>query len=209
MGFWGDVASAVQGGASAAAGLASPGFKDRMLTSSEAGLLRLVFKETLPYDRVWLSNQLGNGGAPYTIPHPRRPGNWLLNVGPDVWGSQATKEKGWELTLVHESTHVWQGHTYGPGYITNSVWSNGCAQAVTGDRNNCYPYTPGQAWGSYNVEQQASLVQDWFDPKFGDCQDADPRFPYIRDVIRGEGPRPSFFGKKWAYQGPKSFHKSS
>ncbi len=38
-----------------------------------------------------------------------------------------------------------------------------------------------QDWGSYNVEQQASIVEDWF--KNGSRED-DPRFRYIRDNIR-------------------------
>src|SRR5262249_42895626 len=99
------------------------------------------------------------------------------------------------------------GHTQGPGYITNSVWSNGCARVVTGDRDNAYPATPGNAWESYNVEQQATLVEVWFHHTLGasppQAEDSDERFPYVRDVIRAG--RSAGRKQKWTYQGPLYF----
>lgn len=58
----------------------------------------------------------------------------------------------------------------------------------------------GKDWSTFNVEQQGNLVQSWFIAEAdrqregwdfgpgvlgGGASTADPRFPYIRDVIRG------------------------
>ncbi|WP_420822873.1 peptidoglycan-binding domain-containing protein [Sphingomonas solaris] len=76
-------------------------------------------------------------------------------------------------------------------------------------RGTAYVFRPsevGRPWSSFNAEQQASLVQSWFMPEnvrylrigphmakvtnFGDGvyggnrSEGDPRFPYIRDVVR-------------------------
>jgi hypothetical protein len=105
--------------------------------------LQEVFEDTLPYDRIWISNKLGAGGAPYTIPHPQRLTQWLINLGPDVYAGIASLLVPY--TLTHEATHVWQGVTYGYGYILNSCWAQGCARVMTGDRGNAYNYSPGDA----------------------------------------------------------------
>ena len=78
----------------------------------------------------------------------------------------------------------------------NDPW--GCGEA--------YPCTLSQDWGSYNVEQQGKLVQDWFDPNIGNRLAADARFPYIWGVILGHGQQPLFVAR-WSYQDPSSFKK--
>jgi hypothetical protein len=191
------------------------GFMDRSLRSGELRLLRSVFKNTLPYRRIWISNQLGaRPGSFYTVPHPLRPHQWLINLGPQLFAGDASLIS--PAGLIHEATHVWQGHFGGFGYMANSVWSQGCALAVTGNIDNAYgPLNPatgqpspvvGRPWASYNVEEQAQLVEIWFEDTLGAippmAEDSDPRFPYIRDVIR-QG-RFSFSGK-WNYQAPTYF----
>lgn len=79
---------------------------------------------------------------------------YLMNVGsayPDMSTSNTD-------LLVHETAHVWQGKNSSLAltYVFNSCVS----QCIRGGA--AYGYTPGQAWSSYNVEQQASIVEDWF-----------------------------------------------
>jgi hypothetical protein len=65
----------------------------------------------------------------------------------------------------------------------DSMVSQGHAILMTGDRNTAYDFVPGQPWGSYNVEQQAYLVQNWFSD--GMSTDADDKlYPYIEQNIR-------------------------
>jgi hypothetical protein len=74
--------------------------------------------------------------------------------------------------LVHETTHVWQGKnsTMALTYVFSSVLNQGLHGGAA------YSYVAGQPWRSYNAEQQASIVEDWFragQPKSGSL------YPYI------------------------------
>jgi hypothetical protein len=67
--------------------------------------------------------------------------------------------------------------------MVKSMLSQGHAILTTGDRNNAYTYKPGQPWDDYNVEQQASIVSDWFADGMR-TEDQDDRFTYIVNNIR-------------------------
>jgi hypothetical protein len=159
------------------------GYRERLLAGFEADQARKVFQETLPYGAIWISNGLGVGQRPYTIPHPRYAGSYLIHFGPDgfdcVLGDRRVAgAKPIEFTFLHELTHVWQGHNsrFPLWYVFDSVWH----QATQG--SGAYAYSPGLPWSSYNCEQQGNLVEDWW--RFGG-REQDQRFPYIRDNIRG------------------------
>jgi hypothetical protein len=102
---------------------------------------------------------------------------YLINVGRAyAHGSLATGPIA--SLLVHETTHVWQGKnsTFAVSYVFNSLYN----QCTLGSLN-AYPYSPGHDWHSYNVEQQASIVEDWYtagEPTSGDL------YPYIINNVR-------------------------
>jgi hypothetical protein len=50
-----------------------------------------------------------------------------------------------------------------------------------------YDFKPGESWDSYDVEQQASMVERWF---HNGEQKTDVLYPYIRMVVRWDS-RPS------------------
>ena len=173
----------------------------RKLRSAEKRVLRLVFSETVPVDQIWITDQLGLNDAPYTIPNPNPiQGGYLMNVGPGTnrlpgyRNNLAENDYGSRL-LVHEAAHVWQGvhGGFAWGYVLNSALCQSIAQITSGSRTGIYGYTPGQPWSQYNAEQQASIVDDWFD---NGMETSDERWPYIRDHIRkpGFGGRAYFFG---------------
>ncbi|MBC7910899.1 MAG: hypothetical protein H7Y30_10395, partial [Pyrinomonadaceae bacterium] len=111
------------------------------------------------------------------------------------WGEAIYRESAAQVdpvTLIHELTHVWQGH-HGwntMAYMAQSVMAQGQAMWRTGNRNNAYPYDQSsyRNWNEYNVEQQASIVEDWFNPNVkkggGNQSVSDPRYPYITENIR-------------------------
>lgn len=154
------------------------GYGERLMTQREADQARKVFEETIPYGLVYLSNGLGFGQRAYTIPHPIRWGYYVIHLGPDGFADAVSRPV--EFTFIHELTHVWQGHNYRfPfAYVFNSIWHQ------TTEGSSAYSYTPGSAWSSYNVEQQAKIVEDWWRTG-GRKQDSDPLWRYIRDNIRG------------------------
>ncbi|WP_294325641.1 peptidoglycan-binding domain-containing protein [uncultured Sphingomonas sp.] len=131
-------------------------------------------------------------------------------------------------TFIHEMTHVWQGCNNGHWSGTYQAKSV-VAQVREGvrdiirtkdyddgiknwDRHRSTAYRLdvrwfGRPWSSFNVEQQATIVETWFIDEalrrsrgndgpgvFGASMSPyDARFPYIRDVIRKRSPTASYF----------------
>jgi hypothetical protein len=114
---------------------------------------------------------------------------YIMNVGPNAYTDMsvdypdlATPNRYRDL-LVHETCHVWQGKnsTFALSYVFGSAY-NQCKGILSGaSRNAAYNYRPLGDWGSYNPEQQAKLVEDWYDA--GEHGSGD-LWPYIRDFVR-------------------------
>lgn len=108
---------------------------------------------------------------------------YLVNVGPFAYRNLATwydpeRSDGAEgRLLVHEMTHVWQGKNsaFALSYLYNSIY-NQCTKGRA-----AYKYEAGESWSSYNAEQQAMIVQDWY--VSGEWESGD-LWPYIRDYVR-------------------------
>lgn len=163
----------------------------RLLTDSEMALARQVFRERLPYKRIHITSYFlpGNEGVPVTtasvgsLVAARERRSYYIYFGPGVYRDGADT-RATRVTFIHELTHVWQGHhrRFSWGFMFNSMFSQGRALITTGDRHGAYRYEPGEPWRSYNVEQQARLVQDWF--ARGMREDDAELFPYIENHIR-------------------------
>jgi hypothetical protein len=99
---------------------------------------------------------------------------YIMNVGPSAYGGMSASH---DDLLVHETAHVWQGRnsTFALSYVFGSAISQ-CLQGT-----GAYRYTAGQPWGSYNPEQQASIIEDWY---VAGQSGAHSLYPYIRDYVR-------------------------
>jgi hypothetical protein len=153
----------------------------RALTQLEEEVARRVFQATLPYGKISIADTLAWGGRPFVVPTGfGRSSRYVLHLGPQGFANTLSAPR-LQATFIHELTHVWQGynHRFAWGYVLNSLWH----QAVQG--RLAYRYVPGWPWRSYNVEQQAQLVQDWF---AGGELPHDPLFSYIHDHIRPPSP---------------------
>ena len=193
----------------------------RKLVAAEMQLARTVYASAIPFDRVYITDlslgsavtlagmDLSTGKFDYTV-------NW-----PDGFDRIMTAADR-RATLIHELCHVWQGENgiWPTFYMGQSLWS----QLSSGvrdiwktrkwrgwgtHRSTAYKFPSsaiGNPWTSFNVEQQASLVESWYMPErerirpagpgrvyisdFGDGITGgdrsiwDSRSPYIRDVIR-------------------------
>ncbi len=152
----------------------------RHLTGPEENELRKVFGNTLPYSRMYISDGSGIGGAQYTT---RNVTDYTLHLGPDMFKG-ILWSPSFSATFVHESTHVWQGHHewFPWGFMVNSLLHQAWAEVTHhGNRNYAYEYKYGKKWDDYNVEQQASIVEDWYK---GGMDEKDPLFWYISHQIR-------------------------
>lgn len=172
----------------------------RLMSSTEYSICEGVFKDTLPFRfRIIITNGSGAGGRAFTIPtslittilgtaaagFAGAVGGYLtsfmnlaylINVGND-YSKLASSRKN---LLVHETAHVWQGKnsSMSLSYVFNSCLHQ-CIGSITG--GSAYSYSPGGNWHDYNVEQQASIIEDWFaagKPTSGSL------YGYIRDHVR-------------------------
>jgi hypothetical protein len=100
---------------------------------------------------------------------------------PNPTGRQTVNE--FRKLLVHETTHVWQGKNslFALSYVFGSAISQCAASLGGGTTGGAYAYTAGTPWGNLNPEQQAHLVEDWYD---NGESGSDPLYPYIRDKVR-------------------------
>lgn len=187
----------------------------RRLKPEEIALARTVYRDSVPYDRVFISDlRIGNTAVTLagmnTADH-----RFIYRIcWPEAFDS-ALLRPGLKATLIHELCHVWQGHhgTWPTFYMGQSIVD----QVVEGmediwrkreyrrwDEHRAGAYTLhgsdwGKKWSSFGVEQQASLVESWYLSEkdhrttgfeygpgvtAGGLSEIDPRFPYIRDVIR-------------------------
>jgi hypothetical protein len=168
----------------------------RTLNQREQDLVRRVFGPTLPHwTTIGIGDGLGFGGQPWTdmvpMPYPQIPHmNFQINIGDaassdltsgtlvncfvnDISGTVA------EL-LVHEMTHVWQYHNGQKLFGRTGVWASSLTSGTPGPSGR-QRFTPGNPWNDYDVEQQASIVEEWFSNKE---KKTDQLYPYIRLVIR-------------------------
>jgi hypothetical protein len=162
----------------------------RLINQSEIALARQVFLDQLPYDKIHFASYYlpNNEGVPTTLASVsslvplRSLRSYTIYFGPKVF-SDGADVPGTRNTLIHELTHVWQGHhsQFAWEYMINSLVAQGHAILTEGNRNRAYDYKPGEPWDDYNVEQQASIVEDWF--RNGMRQD-DELFAYITNHIR-------------------------
>jgi len=191
------------------------GRRHRPLTRSEELLARKVFAASLPYDCVRFADAYLPGiDVPVTLastPFRRR------TIYTIHWGDGDVFDKGADAcgnderaSLIHELTHVWQGHhgAFAQGYMLKSFAAQGfhgvrdvmTARRWRGwacHRRRAYDYTRklGQSWKSFNVEQQAAIVEDWFREwmKSGLTEAGEPtgdaRHAYIEQHIRARSGR--------------------
>jgi hypothetical protein len=152
-------------------------YRYRIIITDGAGLDNRPF--TIPTSLV--TTILGTAAAPFLAPVIALGGYlgsainlaYLINVGSAYLDMSSSNTE----LLVHETTHVWQGKN---SYLALSYVFDSCiSQCIRG--SGAYGYTAGSNWYSYNAEQQASIVEDWFvsgEPTSGALWD------YIRDYVR-------------------------
>jgi hypothetical protein len=165
----------------------------RPLNDAEKALAKRVFGTTLPVDDVILTNLAGLGGRAFTAPGVDR--KTYLNLGraygnPLGPGGQSYPKPG--QLLIHELTHAWQiAHTqFLPGLMCSGMVNQ--AEFILGD--NVYDYgPPGPGWSSFNAEQQAAIVDQWFggnhhSNRYKAMDQQNVYYRYIWDDILGHVP---------------------
>ncbi len=150
-----------------------------------------VFKGSLDYDRIVITNLTHDGGRKFTMPSV---GNHILvNMGDEAFDDPVSYQDPASTSyirpgsvFIHELTHAWQiSHDSVVDLICGLSSTYGYFQGATrlGD-----PSWQSRSWRGFNNEQQASIVDDWFEAHFTDVESPealrDPAFRFIRDNIR-------------------------
>jgi hypothetical protein len=144
-----------------AAGLANAP-QHRNLSSDEIAFASKVFGDTLPTDRIVLTDMSGSNGRRFTFPNID--GTILLNIGPDAYGDPRHYSEGKAYAtqgqlFIHELTHAWQiaHRALVPGWICDAL----DAQIIQGQS----AYNVGSAgppYSDFGIEAQAVIVDRWF-----------------------------------------------
>jgi hypothetical protein len=164
--------------------------RHRHMTDAERRFAESVFGPTLPAnDRIVLTNLAGIEGRKFVCPNAS--GQVLVNLGNAYDNPMDYRDDKYPTpgkVFIHELTHVWQIHhaAFVPGLVCEGI----------GNQLSGVSYEPGfggEPWGGYNLEQQATIVDEWFAP----CSRSPERFrrskrpehPFYRYVcvdVRGE-----------------------
>jgi hypothetical protein len=142
--------------------------QQRRLTDAEFAFADEVYRGTLPRERIVLTNLLGVGGRPFTAPVP---GNAILvNLGDGFadpihytgHGSGPVGVRAPGQLLIHELCHAWQieHSTFLPETLCKGITNQ--IGTLDGDMSVYWYGDAGRAWRDFNLEQQASIVDEWF-----------------------------------------------
>jgi len=134
--------------------------KHRKLSEEEYDFANVVYQGTLPpIDRITMTNLSGIGGRAFVAPNAD--GTVLMNISDEVYsfpgGPIVATHGNYPVpgqVLIHELAHAWQLQRNGfvPGYVCSGATSS-----------NYQPPAAGSNWSSdFNIEQQATTVDQWF-----------------------------------------------
>ena len=133
----------------------------RSLSSDEIVFASKVFGDTLPTDRIVLTDMSGLNDRGFTFPNID--GTILVNIGaayddPIHYSLGKTYATQGQL-FIHELTHAWQiAHEW---FIAGWICSALDAQIIQGQR--AYNVgSPGPAYSDFGIEAQAVIVDRWF-----------------------------------------------
>lgn len=143
----------------------------RKLTKNEVNLARLVYKDSIPYDKVWIirggllgmPNSSNNAMTPFGMIHmPSRD----YDIIKDFTVRKDTGDIRW---FIHEMAHVWQYYA-----MDLSVACRGVALKAKGGYEadaKAYAYDlfgadAKKEFKDFNIEQQAQIIAHYFLVKY-------------------------------------------
>jgi len=151
---------------------------ERPLLPDEREIARRVFGESLDLEAVRIVGW-PVGARPHTLGnHIRIPALSVLDHG----------------TLIHELAHVWQFQTKGLSYISDSLWHqmvDGVGEAYRVE------IVPGQSIHDYTAEQQAMIIQRYFQHE---ALREDPEYRRMIGEVRASRPIPRLERRDFALE---------
>lgn len=189
--------------------------QQRPMTSEETQFAAQVFGNSLPTDRIILTNMHGLGGRQFTFPGADN--NIYLNLGPaffDPLHYNGLDGQGLKYIfhvtvppppspvaypgeiLIHELTHAWQiAHSsFLPGMMCDFVFTQ--AQVLAEGGMVVYEPGPPDTATEQNPERQAVIVEQWFGRNLKQDSKGTPESDANGLVIldEGKGEQDPYFG---------------
>ncbi len=129
---------------------------NRPLTAGERALLRPLFRDGIDYDQVRVID----------APFPFQPAGTYMTPRGHIYAPGPLFREDFSLSsvdralFVHEITHVWQ-FANGLDLVAHAV---AAFAKYRGDYEKAYPYRlePGRDLADYGMEQQASILEDYY-----------------------------------------------
>lgn len=165
----------------------------RHLADGEKRIGMQVFKQTIPYDKILISDGLGGGDRPFTVPTNMplsvlfnvKGGKYVIHAGENgFYGLSSDRIPEDRYLLIHELTHIWQGE-----HSPNHTWAyvlEALDEQIYFDDPYKYDINDLKDWDDWRIEQQASIVEDWYKGGMKSKESEDLRFYYIKRHIWGE-----------------------
>jgi hypothetical protein len=121
-----------------------------------------VFKGTLPpRDQILLSDTTGPGNRAFTFKNAL--GKYVVNLREDGFDNPWTFDgKQYGQTLIHELTHVWQMYHNPDLEIYAEAFDAKLTEITQGQGSTYNPGPAGPAFSTFNLEQQATIVERWY-----------------------------------------------
>ena len=157
-------------------GLARLGSTSRSLTAAEHALADLVFKGSLDSATITLTDTAGGGGRAFTF-LGMNAGSMNLNLGDDYKDQPDLSVKSYRDLLIHELVHAWQWKNGGndAGYVVSGIGAR-FEELFRGQHATYHPDRIGRDWEEYHLEQQATIVEEWFSRWYDPNGSADDDF---------------------------------
>jgi len=177
VGPFGLVPAVVAGAATAAIA----DVKHKKLEPAHIDFARRVFGDSLPYDDIILTNLQRPDGRKFTTPAV---GNKILvNLGPTAYENPLGYTEGGYPAMgqvfIHELVHAWQIYNLGLVHVLCNL-----SEDYT---YNDDPTWSTRAFGGFNNEEQAHIVDDWFEAHSADLLSfaalSDPAYHFIVNNI--------------------------
>ena len=129
---------------------------NRALTSGEIAMLKPIFRDGIDYAKVRVINNSFALQPKNVYMTPRG----HVYAPDDLWQEDFSAVPHVRSVFVHEMTHVWQ-HANGMDLVEQGVIE---FTKNRGDYEKAYPYEleSGRDLVDYGMEQQASIVEDYF-----------------------------------------------
>jgi hypothetical protein len=133
--------------------------KQRLLSDKEKNIARLVFADTLPFDRIYVTN-IKAPGSDRAFTTPMLDGSILVNLGKryDNPLEGTTDPDDLNQIFIHELVHAWQlTYAFSPELIWEAAINH-----IKGEAVYNFDTSKRQVWSEMNIEAQASAVAYWF-----------------------------------------------